>query len=84
MCRALERRVGCEYPDIMMPGIYLLDHYGFLEKVAETVGFHGDYQADFWEWMQEEAEGFGRNRESNWVKVWRQACDRFSVMKGEM
>lgn len=83
MCRGLERGIGCEYPDIMMPGIYLLHQHGYLQGVGEIVGFHGDYGRDFWEWMQEKAEGFGQIRESNWVQVWRQACNVYLVMKKE-
>jgi superfamily II DNA helicase RecQ len=83
MCRGLERGIGCEYPDMMMPGIYLLHQCEHLQGVAETAGFHGDYRKDFWEWMQEEGEGFGRVRESHWIGVWRQVCYMYLIMKGE-
>lgn len=83
MCRGLERGIGCEYPDIMMPGIYLLHQGKHLQGVAETAGFHGDYEQDFWEWMQEEGEGFGRVRESHWIGVWRQICYMYLIIKGE-
>jgi len=82
MCRGLERGIGCEYPDIMMPGLYLLHMHQHLAGVAETAGFQGDYEADFWDWIKEEGMGFGSVIESNWIKVWRQVCIIYSKIKG--
>jgi hypothetical protein len=70
MCGGLEGGIGSEYGDIIMVGIYLLHRQGYLQGVAKTVGFQGDYMEDFWEWMKKEGKEFGIIAENNWNKIW--------------
>jgi hypothetical protein len=56
---------------------------GVLTGAVQGVGFQGDYSADLWDWMKEEAEGFGSVIESNWMKTWRQVCIIYLRMRRE-
>lgn len=80
MCRGLEKGIGCEYPDIMLPAIYILHQKGHLPGAGEIEGFQGEYCTDLWEWMSGVAEGFGSEHESNWIQVWRRVCSTFFIM----
>jgi hypothetical protein len=48
--------------------------------VVETCGFQGSYEEDIWEWMQEEADEFGLERERNWMRTWWQICQMYEMM----
>jgi superfamily II DNA helicase RecQ len=81
MCRGLERQIGCEYPDVMLPSIFILHQSGDFQGTAEIVGFHGEGDRDLWEWISGVAEGFGAVQESNWTQVWREVCNLYSRMQ---
>jgi hypothetical protein len=85
ICRRLERRpedrVPCDYPNIMLPSIFILHQQQHLAKGVETVGFQGEYDSDLYEWLNETAEGFGREWESNWMKTWRAVCEMYKRMR---
>jgi hypothetical protein len=83
ICRKQETGEACEYIDVMLAGIYILHEQGFLIGAVESVGFQGDYSRDLWEWMKEEAEGFGAVIESNWMKTWREVCIAYLKMRQE-
>jgi hypothetical protein len=83
VCRRLEDDGWCEYPEVMLPGLYILHRNGHLQGIAEAVGFQGDFEVDVWEWMKEIGEGFGAVWESNWMGTWRMACEMYDVMKKE-
>ncbi|KAK6605232.1 hypothetical protein H4I96_05814 [Botrytis cinerea] len=83
ICRRLEDDGWCEYPEVMLPGIFILHQQQHLPAIVEAAGFHGDYTADIWEWLQEVGEGFGRDWESNWMKTWRMACEIYARMMEE-
>jgi hypothetical protein len=59
---------------VILAGIYILHEQGFLISAVQGVGFQGDYMVDLWDWMKEDAKGFGSVIESNWMKTWRQVC----------
>jgi superfamily II DNA helicase RecQ len=81
ICRRLEDDGWCEYPEIMLPGMFILYQQQHLQIVVEAVGFQGDYAVDIWEWLKEVGEGFGQDWESNWMKTWRMACEIYTRMK---
>lgn len=83
MCRKQETGEACEYMDVMLAGIYILHEQGFLISAVQGVGFQGDYIVDLWDWMKEDAEGFGSVIESNWMKTWRQVCIIYLRMRKE-
>jgi hypothetical protein len=70
----------CEHPEVMLPGIFVLHKQGYLQGVVETCGFQGSYEEDIWEWIQEEADEFGLERERNWMRTWRQICQMYEMM----
>lgn len=80
VCRRLEDDGWCEYPDIMLPGMFILHQQSHLATIVETVGFQGEYRIDVWEWLNEIAEGFGGKWESNWMKTWRGICVIYQSM----
>jgi superfamily II DNA or RNA helicase len=82
VCRRLEDDGWCEYPDIMLPGLYVLYQQQHLQGVVEAVGFQGESKEDIWEWLKEVGEGFGTQWESHWMKTWRMACQIYIIMKG--
>jgi hypothetical protein len=53
----------------MLAGIYILHEQGFLISVVQGVRFQGDYSVDLWDWIKEDAEGFGSMIKSNWIKT---------------
>jgi hypothetical protein len=67
----------------MLPSIFILHQQQHLAKGVETVGFQGEYDSDLYEWLNETAEGFGREWESNWMKTWRAICQMYEVMRKE-
>ena len=72
-----EERKLCEYPQIMLPSIYILHQCGQLAIVVQAVGFQGDYNSkDLWEWLRRPAEGWGLEWESNWMKTWEVICKK--------
>lgn len=83
VCRRLEEDGWCEFPEVMLPGIFILHGSGHLQAVVETVGFCGSYEADVWEWMASVGEGFGSEWESNWMGTWRQVCQMYESMSRE-
>jgi hypothetical protein len=83
ICRRLEDDGWCEYPEVMLPGIFILYQQQDLQIVVEAVGFQGDYAVDIWEWLKEVGEGFGQDWESNWMKTWRMVCEIYVRMKEE-
>jgi hypothetical protein len=83
VCRRMEGDGWCEYPEVMLPGIYVLYQQEHLQGVAEAVGFQGQFEEDVWEWLKEVGEGFGRQWESHWMKTWRMACRIYIIMKAE-
>jgi superfamily II DNA helicase RecQ len=81
VCRRLEDDGWCEYPEIMLPGIFILERRKHLQGIVETVGFQGDYGKDVWDWLKEVKEGFGQEWESNWMGTWRQICEMDLMMR---
>jgi hypothetical protein len=71
----------CEYPNTMLPGIFMLHQRGYFKVMVQEVGFQGEYEKDVWEWLNEIGEGFGEKWESNWTKVWRNICKAFSKIE---
>ena len=83
ICRRLEDDGWCEYPEVMLPGIFVLYQQQHLQVIAEAAGFQGDYKQDIWEWLKEVGEGFGVEWESNWMKTWRMVCQVYTMMREE-
>jgi hypothetical protein len=81
VCRRFEDDGWCEYPEIMLPGIFILERRKHLRGFVETVGFQGDYGKDVWDWLKEVKEGFGQEWESNWMGTWRQICEMDLMMR---
>jgi superfamily II DNA helicase RecQ len=81
ICRRLEDDGWCEYPEVMLPGMFILHEQKHLKDIAEAAGFQGDYDKDIWEWLKEIGEGFGVEWESNWIKTWRMACQIYEMMR---
>lgn len=80
ICRRLEDGRPCEYPDVMLPGIFDLHVEDHLQSIVEVVGFQGENEKDMWEWMQGIKEGFGKEWESNWMGTWRAICQVYEQM----
>jgi superfamily II DNA helicase RecQ len=88
VCRRLERGKGknreypaCEYSNIMLPSIFVLHQQQHLTKLVEAVGFQGEYSSDdLQEWLNETAEGFSQEWESNWMETWQIICNSWIVM----
>ena len=84
ICRRLERpagqRVLCEYPEIMLPSMFILHQRQHLSKMVEAAGFQGKYGSDLYEWLNETAEGFGREWQSNWMEIWEMICNTYIEM----
>lgn len=85
ICRRLERpkedRLPCEYSNIMLPSIFILQQDQHLEKMARELGFQGDYGSDdLWEWLNGTAEGWGLEWESNWMELWALICTTYIRM----
>jgi hypothetical protein len=36
----------CKYPNVMLVRIFILHQQGFLEAIAESIGFQGEYNKD--------------------------------------
>ena len=84
VCRRLEDDGWCEYPEVMLPGIYVLYQQEHLQGVVEAVGFQGQFEEDVWEWLKEVGEGFGLQWESHWMKTWRMVCQIYIIMKAKV
>ena len=88
VCRRLERGKGkkeeysaCEYADIMLPSIFVLHQRQHLVEVVKAVGFQGEYSSDdLGEWLNETAEGFGQEWQSNWMETWQTICNTYIEM----
>ena len=88
ICRRLERpeedRLPCEYPNIMLPSIFILHQQGHLTAIVQAVGFQGEYNSeDLWEWLNRTAEGWGLEWESNWMKMWEAICKKVTAIAKE-
>jgi hypothetical protein len=46
ICRRLEDNGWCEYPEVMLPGMFILHRQQHLKGIAETAGFQGIYDKD--------------------------------------
>ena len=79
ICRRMEGKGACEYPNVMLVGIFILNEQGVLEEIAKQVGFRGKCSKDMWKWMNEEREGWGSVWESNWMVTWRQVCKEYKA-----
>jgi hypothetical protein len=78
-----EDRPPCEYPNVMLPSIYILHQCGHLAAIVQAVGFQGDYNSrDALEWLNRPAEGWGLEWESNWMKTWEAICKKLIAMEG--
>jgi len=82
VCRRLEgqpnQQVACEYPEIMLPSIFILQQQQHLPKIVQAAGFQGEYDSeDLWEWLNRTAEGFGREWDSNWTETWITICEKY-------
>jgi hypothetical protein len=92
VCSAIEEGRECEYPHIMLPGIFILHVKGILEVICERVGFLREYQSsssgsgsgnqgEQWQWLNEpEEESQGQRRELRWIRVWRYICKEYWEM----
>ena len=62
ICRRLEDDGWCEYPEVMLPGIFVLHQRQHLQGIVEAAGFQGDYEQDVWEWLKGVwGRGWGRS-----------------------
>jgi superfamily II DNA helicase RecQ len=82
LCTWREDGRKCEYAEVIIPGMFILDRSSRLQTAAEIEGFQGNYEADIWEWMREMDEGVQSEVESNWMKTWRQVCNIYSIIRG--
>lgn len=80
VCRRLEEDGWCEYPEVMLPGIFVLHQRQHLQGIVEVAGFQGDYEQDVWERLKEVGQGFGSEWESNWMGTWRMGCQIYDIM----
>ena len=81
ICRRLDGGGICEYPGVMLPGLFVLYQRQHLQGIVEAAGFQGDYEEDVWEWLKGVGEGFGSEWESNWMGTWRMVCRIYQMMK---
>jgi superfamily II DNA helicase RecQ len=80
ICRRLENDGWCEYPEVMLPGLFILQQRKYLEPIAEAAGYQGSCPEDMWAWLREVGEGFGTEWESNWMRTWRMVCRMYEMM----
>lgn len=68
-----DERGKCAYRDVIFQGIFILHKSGNIEAMIRMAGFPGQVESgvELWGWMNQEVEGFGVVRESNWVGTWR-------------
>ena len=51
----------CLWPDVVLPVVYLLQKKGyFVEHIGSGLGYRGQSDDDFREWLRSVAEGSGR------------------------
>ncbi len=72
ICLAVELQGACEYPDLLLPGLFFLYQVGQLLNICQEVGFQGIGSDWSWKWMNLKGEEVLGQRELNWVRVWRQ------------
>jgi hypothetical protein len=61
---------ACEYSEVMLPSIFMLHQQQHLAQIVKAVGFQGEYNSeDLGEWLNNTAEGFGQEWESNWIET---------------
>jgi superfamily II DNA helicase RecQ len=88
ICRRMEtkereKRRPCEYAEVMLPSIFILHEQKHLAAIVEAVGFQGEYNSeDLWVWLNETAEGWGLEWESNWMKTWEAVCKKLTAVVG--
>ena len=86
ICQRLETKqreecLLCEYPKVMLLGIFILHHRGHLAAIVEAVGFQGEYNSeDLWEWLNETAREWGLKWESNQMKTQKAICRKLKVV----
>ena len=88
ICRRLEQgpdpKNACDYPDIMLPAMFIFHQRGYLAKLVQKLGFRGEYKGeDLVEWLNSPAEGFGLEWQSNWMQAWEVICETYIVTRGE-
>ena len=64
----------------MLPGLFFLHQVGQLLQICQDVGFQGGEEWQ-WQWLNEPGEGAFRQREINWMRVWRQVTEIFLEVK---
>jgi hypothetical protein len=70
-CEVSAGGVGCLWPDVVLPVVFVLQQTGhFGDYLAEGLGYQGQSEQDFREWVAGVAEGSGRE-ETNLTKVFR-------------
>jgi superfamily II DNA or RNA helicase len=88
VCRRLEggkerdrEYEACEYAEIMLPSIFVLQQQQHLAGIVQAVGFQGEYGSDdLKEWLNDTAEGFGQEWQSNWMETWQTICETYMEM----
>lgn len=70
ICTAIKDQTTCQYPHLMLPGLFFLQQVGELYKVCQEVGFRGKEEQQ-WQWLNLEGEGGFGKWELNWMRVWR-------------
>ena len=70
ICRGVEEERLCEYPYLMLPGMFFLSQVGQLLPICYEVGFGGE-ETRLWQWLNLNGEGEFGAREVNWMRVWR-------------
>ena len=82
ICRRLEGKGKegegkCEYANVMLVGIFILNEQRGLQDIVKQVGFRGEFPKDVWQWMDQVREGWGSVWESNWMATWRYVCKKY-------
>jgi superfamily II DNA helicase RecQ len=70
ICTAMEEQVPCQYPHLMLPGLFFLQQVRELDKVCQEAGFRGEGEGR-WQWLNSVGEGAFGQWEINWMRVWR-------------
>lgn len=86
ICRRLDRSTeGCDYPDIMLPILFIVQQRGqrnWLEAKIKELGFKGEF-GDLKEWLAQEEVCFGKQWETNYMRIFRAVCDDICKIWGK-
>ena len=95
-CQAVEEGVGCTYPGLMLPGIFILHMNYSLLPICEQIGYQGGLEngwvsgsgggssgvGEQWQWLNQiEERWINSRREIRWMQAWRLICKRYFIMR---